>query len=101
MILGYASEIEETSSLPETTRKQAEIIRKHSEKLKNLVENLNLTTKLEYSMQPMQKQTLVPVELARQAVSEVLNDGLSDKYELELSEDNPGKLSLLLAINPY
>jgi len=42
-------------------------------------------------MQPMQKQTLVPVELARQAVSEVLNDGLSDKYELELSEDNPGK----------
>ena len=91
MILGYASEIEETSSLPETTRKQAEIIRKHSEKLKNLVENLNLTTKLEYSMQPMQKQTLVPVELTRQAVSEVLNDGLSDKYELELSEDNPGK----------
>ena len=91
MILGYASEIEETSSLPETTRKQAEIIRRHSEKLKNLVEDLNLTTKLEYSMQPMQKQRLDPVELARQAVSEILNDGLSDKYELELSEDNPGK----------
>ena len=67
MILGYASEIEETSSLPETTRKQAEIIRRHSEKLKNLVEDLNLTTKLEYSMQPMQKQRLDPVELARQA----------------------------------
>lgn len=91
MILGYASEIEETSSLPEATRKQAEIIRRHSEKLKNLVEDLNLTTKLEYSMRPMQKQRLDPVELARQAVSEVLNDGLSDKYELELSEDNPGK----------
>lgn len=91
MILGYASEIEETSSLPETTRKQAEIIRRHSEKLKNLVEDLNLTTKLEYSMRPVQEQRLDPVELARQAVSEVLNDGLSDKYELELSEDNPGK----------
>lgn len=92
MILGYASEIEETSSLPEATRKQAEIIRRHSEKLKNLVADLNLTTKLEYSMQPIQKQTLVPAELARQAVSEFLNDGLSDKYELELSEDNPGKI---------
>ena len=91
MILGYASEIEETSSLPETARKQAEIIRRHSEKLKNLVADLNLTTKLEYSMQPMQEQTLDPVDLARQAVSEVLNDGLSDKYELVLSEDNPGK----------
>lgn len=91
MILGYASEIEDTPFLPEATRKQAEIIRRHSEKLKNLVEDLNLTTKLEYSMRPVQKQRIDPVELAWQAVSEVLNDGLSDKYELELSGDNPGK----------
>lgn len=91
MILGYASEIEETSSLPEDVRRQAGIIRRQSEKLKNLVADLNLTTKLEYSMQPVQKQTLDAVELARQAVSEVLNDGLPDKYELELSEADPGK----------
>ena len=42
-------------------------------------------------MQPMQKQSLDPIELARQVVSEVLNDGLSELYELELSEDSPGK----------
>lgn len=42
-------------------------------------------------MQPMQKQSLDPVELARQVVSEILNDSLSELYELELSEDNPGK----------
>ena len=91
VILGYASEIEDTSSLPEAVRNQAGIIRKHSERLKDLVADLNLTTKLEYSMQPMQKQSLDPVELARQAVSEILNDSLSELYELELSEDNPGK----------
>lgn len=91
MILGYASEIEDTVSLPETTRKQAGIIRRHSEKLKNLVADLNLTTKLEYSMQPIQKQRFDPVELARQVVSEVLNDELSELYELEFSEDSPGK----------
>lgn len=101
MILGYASEIEETFSLPEATRKQAEIIRRHSEKLKNLVDDLNLTTKLEYSMQPMLKQMFVPVELARQAVSEVLNDGLSDKYELELSEDNVWPFHIQSCINQF
>lgn len=96
MILGYASEIEDTFSLPEATRKQAGIIRRYSEKLKNLVSDLNLTTKLEYSMQPMQRKDLDPVELARQIVSEVLNDGLSELYELELSEDNPGKNILIV-----
>lgn len=96
MILGYASEIEDTFSLPEATRKQAGIIRRHSEKLKNLVADLNLTTKLEYSMQPMQRKDLDPVELARQIVSEVLNDGLSELYELELSEDTPGKNILIV-----
>ena len=95
MILGYASEIEETDSLPEATRKQAEIIRRNSERLKDLVSNLNLTTKLEYSIQPMQSQLLNAVELARQAVSEVLNGGLPSKYELELLEDNPGKTIML------
>lgn len=91
MILGYASEIEDTAGLPEPTRKQAGIIRKQSGKLKDLVADLNLTTKLEYSMQPIQKQDLNPVELARQVVSEFLNDGLSDQYEIELSEEQPGK----------
>lgn len=96
MILGYASEIEETVSLPEATRKQAEIIRRNSEKLKDLVSDLNLTTKLEYAIQPMERQLLNAVELARQAVSEVLNSGLPNKYELKLLEDNPGKTIMII-----
>lgn len=55
MILGYASEIEDTSSLPEAVRNQAGIIRRHSERLKDLVADLNLSTKLEYSMQAYAK----------------------------------------------
>ena len=42
-------------------------------------------------MQPIQKQRFDPVELARQVVSEILNDGLSELYALEFSEDSPGK----------
>ncbi|OFA27515.1 ATPase [Clostridioides difficile] len=95
MILGYASEIEDTTGIPEHTQKQAGIIRRQSEKLKDLVADLNLTTKLEYSMQPIQKQNLNPVELARQVVSEFLNEGLSDQYEIEFSEEQPGKTACL------
>ena len=85
MILGYSSEIEDNPDLPAATRRQAEIIRKQSEKLRTLVADLNLTTKLEYSMQPFRIKPLDPLELIRQVISEFLNNGLPEGYELELS----------------
>lgn len=93
--MGYASEIEETGSLPETIRKQAGIIRRQIEKLKNLVSDLNLTTKLEYSIHPIQRLSLNAMESARQEISGILNAGLPNGYELELSEDHPGKTMVL------
>lgn len=90
MILGYASEIEETSDLPEETRKQAGIIRRQGERLKNLVADLNLTTRLEYSMQPMRVTSFSAVELARQCVSGFLNSGIGGQYILEFEEDTAG-----------
>ena len=91
VILMYASEIEGTSALPPATRRQAGIILRQSEKLKNLVSDLNLTTKLEYSMQPIHKELLNAVESARQALSEILNEEMPDQYELEFFEQQPGK----------
>ena len=91
MILGYASEIEETPELPNKTRKQAGIILSQSEKLKNLVSDLNLTTKLEYSMQAIHKQNMDAVELARQVVSGILNDGIPEQFEIKFYEEQPGK----------
>lgn len=91
IILAYASEIEETPELPENVRTQAGIILSQSEKLKNLVSDLNLTTKLEYSMQAIHKQNIDAVELARQAISEILNDGIPEQFEVEFYEEQPGK----------
>ena len=91
IILAYASEMEETPTLPEKTRKQAGIILRQSEKLKNLVSDLNLTTKLEYSMQAICKQNIDAVELARQVISGILNDGMSDQHDIEFHEEQPGK----------
>lgn len=90
MVLGYASELEDNDALPTVARQQAGIIRRQGERLKSLVDDLNLTTKLEYALQPVRREAVDLVEIGRQAVSEVLNGGLPDRYELEFSEDRPG-----------
>lgn len=83
IILGYAGEMEDNTELPETSRNQAAIIRTQGEKLRRLIADLNLTSKLEYSMEPLKVKTVYPVELARQVITEFLNNGLEDKYPLD------------------
>jgi len=91
MVLGYASELEDDSTLPPDTRKQAGIIRRESEKMKRLIDDLNLITKLEYALQPVHFKDVDWVEINRQAVSEVLNSGLDDRYEIVFAEMQPGR----------
>ena len=90
MVLGYASELEDNDALPIGARQQAGIIRRQGERLRSLVDDLNLTTKLEYALQPVRREMVDLVEIGRQAVSEVLNGGLPDRYEFEFSGERPG-----------
>ena len=78
MVLGYEA------------RHQAGMIRQQGERLKSLVEDLNLTTKLEYALQPIRRETVDLAEIGRQAVSEVLNSGLPEQFEIAFSEEHPG-----------
>lgn len=96
MVLGYASELEDDCDLPPNARKQAGIIRRESEKMKRLIDDLNLTTKLEYALQPVHFQDVDWVETSRQAVSEVLNGGLDSRYEIVFAEMQPGRSIHLL-----
>ena len=90
MVLGYASELEDDDTLPTEARHQAGMIRQQGERLKSLVEDLNLTTKLEYALQPIRRETVDLAEIGRQAVSEVLNSGLPEQFEIAFSEEHPG-----------
>ena len=81
VILGYASQLEEDDALPQAARDQAAVIRRQSEKLTGLVADLNLSTKLEYALRPLEKKQLDAAELARQTVSELLNGGLPGRYQ--------------------
>ena len=96
MVLGYASELEDDCALPQEARKQAGIIRRESEKMKRLIDDLNLTTKLEYALQPVRFKDVDWVEISRQAVSEVLNSGLDSRYEIVFAETQPGRSIHLL-----
>lgn len=88
MVLGYASELEDNDALPAKARQQAGIIRRQGERMKALVEDLNLTTKLEYGLWPIQKKRTDFVEICRQAVSGVLNDGLPEQYEITFEKEH-------------
>ncbi len=83
MVLGYASELEENEELPQEPRHQAGIIRRQGEKLRSLVNDLNLVSMLEYEMQPLHLKPIRLSVLARQAVADVLNNGLDARYRLE------------------
>lgn len=96
MVLGYASELEDDCALPQEARKQAGIIRRESEKMKRLIDDLNLTTKLEYALQPVRFKEVDWAEICRQTVGEVLNSGLDSRYEIVLTEMQPGHSIRLL-----
>lgn len=84
MIMGYAGRIvcDDTASC--FVKEQAEIVRKQSLKIKELVQDLNLVSQLEYEMQPLHKQDVRISKLLRSYVAELLNTGLSDDYSLAL-----------------
>ena len=87
MILGYSSQIENDLSVSPEIRQQAKIICEQSDKIKNLVANLNLTTKLEYNSLSVKNDKIDLLEIIRQVITDFLNKGLSTAFEIELEEN--------------
>ncbi len=84
MIMGYAGRIAADETASGGIREQAEIVRKQSIKIKELVQDLNLVSQLEYEMQPLHKEQIRLSKLIRSYVAELLNSGISDTYTIEI-----------------
>ena len=84
MIMGYADKIATTSNIDESTKKQAVIIKTQSVKIKNLVQDLNLVSQLNYNIQPIQEKNVYLCKIIREIVTEYLNGDISDKFEFQL-----------------
>lgn len=87
MIMGYAESLESDASLDMDQKQQATIIKMQSIKIKKLIEDLNLTSKLEYNMQPFRIHPYSPAALLREIVTSYYNNGLSDQYSIHLDID--------------
>ena len=95
MIMGYANRIAENESANKTIREQAEIVQKQSVKIKELVQDLNLVSQLEYEMQPLHKEVVRLSKLLRSYVADLLNTGISDSYIIGIQIDSDAENAVL------
>lgn len=84
MILGYSGRIAGDKTADSSIKEQAEIVRQQSIKIKELVQDLNLVSQLEYEMQPIHKEPVRLSKLLRSYAVELLNSGLSEAYPVEV-----------------
>lgn len=84
MIMGYAGRIANDRTASDSAREQAEIIGKQGVKIKELVQDLNLVSQLEYEMQPLHQETVRLSKLLRSYVAELLNTGIPDAYSIDI-----------------
>lgn len=96
VVMGYASQLEDNPHLPQAEREQARIIRRQSEKIKALVSDLNLASKLEYDMQPLRPTSINMAALVRGVVVDFLNSGLDDNYSIDLNVENDAQQAVLI-----
>lgn len=89
LILGWAEQLEQDTALPAAARQKACGIRTQSEKLRALIEDLNLTSKLQYGAQPLRCQPTQAGPLLRRLVAEFCDSPLaaSCTVALEIAPD--------------
>lgn len=87
IVMGYADQLRADPRLPEKEQYKAAIILKQSERIQNLVRDLNLASKLEYNMQPVRCKKENAVALVRQVAVDFINADIDNKYPIEWITD--------------
>jgi len=80
MVMGYAGQLQDDASLTENSRRKAAAIVRQSRRMKDLINDLNLASKLEYNMQPINPAKQNMVAIVRQVVVDFMNMDILDKY---------------------
>lgn len=87
LIMGYASALKEDASLSPQQQNQMEKIERQSLQIKHLIEDLNLTCRLEYDSHPLRISDFRPAGFLRKIVSDFYNQGLSGQHCIDLYVD--------------
>ena len=83
MVMGYADQLQSAEHLTADECKMAAVILKQSERMQNLINDLNLASKLEYNMQPIRVKQENAVAIVRQVAVDFINTDIDDKYPIE------------------
>jgi len=83
MVMGYAGQLCADPTLTAEARQKSSAILKQSERMRNLVNDLNLASKLEYDMQPLCRTHENAVAIARQAAVDFMNLDIDGKHLIE------------------
>ena len=95
LILGWAEQLEQDALLPDSSRQKATGIRTQCEKLRTLIDDLNLTSKLEYGAQPLRRKNLRAGPLFRQLVAQFCESPLAERCEITLEQEEPAEQTVL------
>ncbi len=84
IVTGYSEALAASPELSDDNRKKAGIITSQSLKIKKLIDDLCLSSSLEYDMQPSRKKEVRLCPLIRKTAAEIINSGLDEKYTIKL-----------------
>lgn len=84
VVMGYAAQLEAAPGLPPEKKRQAAAIRVQSEVIRDLVNDLNLTMRLDSEMEALRKETLCPEAFLRQTAADFLNGGMAEGFPFEI-----------------
>lgn len=84
VVMGYAAQMENAPDLTPERKRQASAIRAQSQLIRDLVNDLNLTMRLDCEMQALRKETLQPAAFLRQTAADFLNGGMAEGFAFEM-----------------
>lgn len=87
MVMGYAGQLESDVQLSENNRQKAAVIVRQSKRMRDLINDLNLASKLEYNMQPLSPERQNLIAVVRQVVVDFINMNIDEKYTIEWETD--------------
>ncbi len=97
LILGYAEQIGADPQASAAQRERADSIARQSQRIRTLIEDLNLTSKLQYDAQPLRAQALAVGPFLRQCAADFVNSGLDGRCVLTLSVSEAAGQAQLVA----
>ncbi len=85
VIMGHAERIAADPNAPELDKQSGMLIMQQTERIRDLIEDLNIASHLEYDMQPLRLTSFSLSRLIRSVVTDYLNRDTSGAYAFEIN----------------